>query len=149
MVAERRKFASSAKNPPVDDSDSLLACLYPSQFSIGVVSVFIPSIVPGAGDTVYLVEDDFGHAGRAFRETDAAHADRETTLRDLLSSQYHHPIRIVAFNTLEGWSRDVSYEMATELQRRADIEGRELGETLSGFIGAYTSPPHQLSLRLA
>ena len=78
----------------------------------------VPSIVPVASDTVYIVEDDFGHIGRVFSETDAAHPDRETTLRDLLSGQYNDPVRVVAFNTLEGWSQDVSHEMATELQRK-------------------------------
>jgi hypothetical protein len=111
--------------------------------------VFTPSIVPSRPETVYLVEDDYGHIGRAFRETDATKADRETTLQDLLSGQYHDPVRIIAFNTTEGWSRDVSQELAVELQRRADIEGRELDGTLAAFVEAYTSPARQLSLRLA
>jgi hypothetical protein len=62
----------------------LLAYIQPSSV-VGVASVFIPSIVPVAGDTIYIVEDDLGQVGRAFRETDAAHADRETTMRELLS----------------------------------------------------------------
>jgi len=37
---------------------------------------------------------------------------------------------MVAFNTREGWSRNVSYELAVELRRRADIEGRELTGSL-------------------
>jgi hypothetical protein len=40
-----------------------------------------PSIVPyGADRTVYLVEDDFGRNGRAYRETDVETADLETTI---------------------------------------------------------------------
>jgi hypothetical protein len=111
--------------------------------------VFTPSIVPSTPDTVYLVEDDYGPIGRSFRETDASKADRETTLQDLLCGQYNDPVRIVAFNTSEGWSRDVSHEIAVELQRRADLERRELGGTLGAFVDAYTSPTRQLSLRLA
>lgn len=112
--------------------------------------MFTPSIVPSAGlETTYLVEDDFGRQGRFFRETDAAQADRETTLQDRLSGQYNNPVRVIAFNTREGWSRDVSDEIAGELQRRADFERRELGGTLSAFVEAYTSPARQLSLRLA
>jgi hypothetical protein len=98
---------------------------------------------------VYLVEDDYGHIGRAFRETDASKADRETTLQDLLSGHYNDPVRVIAFNTREGWSRDVSYEIAVELQRRCDLEGRGLGGTPAAFVDAYTSPARQLSLRLA
>jgi hypothetical protein len=112
--------------------------------------VFTPSIVPSAAtETVYLVEDDYGQVGRSFRETDATKADRETTLRDPLSGQYHDPVRVVAFNTSEGWSRDVSHELAVELQRRADLERQELTATVAAFVETYTSPARQLSLRLA
>ena len=46
-----------------------------------------PSLVPEE-DThrdVYLVLDDFGHRGRAWRETDEAGTDRATLVRDLVS----------------------------------------------------------------
>jgi hypothetical protein len=43
------------------------------------------------------VEDDFGRLGRSYRETFSATADRETTIRDLLSGQYNDPVRVVAF----------------------------------------------------
>jgi hypothetical protein len=109
-----------------------------------------PSIVPSADDTVYIVEDDFGpKLGRVYRETDSAQCDRETTLKDLESGQYNDPARVVAFNTREGWSRDVSYEFATEIQRRADLDGRGLSGTLAEFVDFNTRPARQLSLRLA
>jgi hypothetical protein len=55
------------------------------------------------------VLDDFGgRLGRAWRETDEEDTDRETLIRDLMDDQYSHPARIVAFNTAEGWSRDVT-----------------------------------------
>jgi len=100
--------------------------------------------------TVYIVEDDFGpKLDRAFRETDPVHADRETVLDDLASYQCNDPVRVVAFNTSEGWPRDVSHEFAVELQRRADLEGRELIGTLAEFVEFYTRPARQLSVRLA
>ena len=112
--------------------------------------MFTPSIVPSADDTVYIVEDDFGSKlGRVHRETDSAQCDRETMLQDLQTGQYNDPVRVVAFNTREGWSRDMSYEFAAELQRRADIDGRELTGTLADFVEFYTRPARQLSLRLA
>jgi hypothetical protein len=55
-------------------------------------------------------------------------------LRGLSTGQYNDPMRVVAFNTREGWSRDVSYEFAVELQRRADINGHELTGTLGDFV---------------
>jgi hypothetical protein len=75
-----------------------------------------PSIVPE--DDIYLVLDDFGRLGRAWRESDEAGASRTTLVRNLLDGQYENPIRIVAFNTTEGWSRDVTVEIADELRRR-------------------------------
>ena len=79
-----------------------------------------PSIVPPeANRDTYLVLDDFGgQLGRAWRETDEEDTDRETLIRDLMDEQYSHPARIVAFNTAEGWSRDVTMDIADELRRR-------------------------------
>ena len=57
--------------------------------------------------------------GRAWRETNEGDTDRETLIRDyLMEGQYSHPTRIVAFNTAEGWSRDVTMDIADELRRR-------------------------------
>ncbi len=111
--------------------------------------MFAPSIAPSKDDTVYIVEDDFGKLGRVYSETDSEQCDRETTLQDLYSCQFYDPFRVVAFNTSEGWSRDVSYEFATEIQRRADLDGRELTGSLAEFVDYYTRPGRQLSLRLA
>jgi len=43
-------------------------------------------------------------------------------LSNLLSGQYGHPLRIVAFNTTEGWARDVTAEIAGEALTRPDQE---------------------------
>lgn len=77
-----------------------------------------PSIVPeDTGHDVYLVVDDFGALGQAWRETDVADTNRETLIRHLLEGQYEDPVRIVAFNTVEGWSRDVTVDIADQLRR--------------------------------
>jgi hypothetical protein len=55
-----------------------------------------------------LVADDFGKVGRAWRETDYEASDLETIVQDLLTGQYSNPIRVIAFNTAERWSEDVS-----------------------------------------
>jgi hypothetical protein len=80
---------------------------------------FSPSIVPLPNDVdVYLVLDDFGHPlGRAWCETDEEHTDRDTLLRHLMEGQYRNPVRVVSFNTVEGWSRDVSEDIAEDLQQ--------------------------------
>lgn len=65
-------------------------------------SGWTPSIVPSWADqTVYIVENDFGRAGRAIVETDALHADLEATIVDLLQGQFSNPIRVIAFNAAE------------------------------------------------
>jgi len=67
-----------------------------------------PPLAQGRDGTVYLVLDDFGEFGSIYRETDAAKADLATVVADLLSGQYRHPLRVAAFNTANGWTRDVS-----------------------------------------
>jgi hypothetical protein len=85
-----------------------------------------PSIVPGFDVDVYLVLDDFGKLGRAYREVDEEHSDRETVIRNLTEGQYSNPVRIVCFNTSEGWSRDVTEDIAREIQDRAASKGEGL-----------------------
>ena len=94
-----------------------------------------PSIVPHAADRdTYLVLDDFGGPiGCFWRETDADSADRETLIRDLVEGQYGHPVRIVAFNTFEGWSRDVTMDIADELRRRY-VEFGEVSDSILDFL---------------
>ena len=77
-----------------------------------------PSVVPEASQDTYLVLDDLGRFGRVWRETAEADANHETIIRDLLDDQYSRPTRIIAFNTAEGWSRDVTVDIADELRRR-------------------------------
>lgn len=93
-----------------------------------------PSIVP-EGDT-YLVLEDFGRHGRGWRETDEQATDRATLIHDLLSGDCTNPVRIVAFNTTEGWSRDVTVEIADELRRRY-VEYDEVPASVLWFLEAH------------
>jgi hypothetical protein len=81
------------------------------------------------------VLDDFGRSGRSWRETDEDGADRETMIRDLMAGQYNGPVRVVAFNTVEGWSRDVSVDIADELRRRF-VEYDEVPKAVIAFMEA-------------
>jgi len=106
-------------------------------------------IVPyGADQTVYLVVDRFGGLGTVYRETEVERADLETIITDLMSGQFNDPIRVVAFNTLEHWSEDVSEYIAFEIQTRCDIEGTAVPEHVRDFVASYAGPARQLSLRL-
>jgi hypothetical protein len=109
-----------------------------------------PSIVPRSDDqNVYLVVDDFGRHGRAYRETDVETADLETVIVDLLDGQYDNPVRVVAFNTAEGWSQDVSEDIAQELRRRCDLQLRDVPSSIQDFVEQHEgNRDRQLTLRL-
>jgi hypothetical protein len=90
-------------------------------------SGWTPSIVPNSDDqNVYLVVDDFGRNGRAWRETDVENTDLETVILDMLEGQFKNPVRVVAFNTAEKWSQDVSADVAQELRQRCDLQQRDV-----------------------
>ena len=109
-----------------------------------------PSVVPfGADQTVYLVVDSFGTNGTVYRETEVERRDLETLIDDLVTGQFNNPVRVVAFNTLEHWSDDVSVDIATEIQTRCDIEGVGVPEHIRDFVDAHAGPARQLTLRPA
>jgi hypothetical protein len=98
-------------------------------------STWTNSIVPyGADQTVYVVVDASGRCGKSFAESEVEHASLETVLSDLLSGRFHDPIRVVAFNTLEHWSTDVSSSVAREIQSRCDSDGSDVPQYLAGFM---------------
>ena len=116
-------------------------------------SNWTPSIVPNDDDqTVYLVADDFGKLGRAWGEADYEATDLETVIQDLLSGQYTNPIRVIAFNTAERWSEDVSEDVAHELRRRCDLQMRDVPFYLQDFVdrheGRYRDVQLPLPMRL-
>jgi hypothetical protein len=100
------------------------------------------SLAPGepAYDvTVYIVLDDFGlKLGRAYRETDEAEADEKAVIKNMLTGQYSCPVRVVAFNTVEGWARDVSEDIAREVLTRARQEQETLTAGVRDFIEGQT-----------
>ena len=96
-----------------------------------------PSIVPHwpNQDTYLVLEDLGGRFGRAWRETDEDATDRETLILNLLSGEYKNPVGIVAFNSAEGWCRDVTVDIANELRRRC-AEYDEISESVLAFLEA-------------
>ena len=74
-----------------------------------------PSVVPHSDVTGHIVLEDLGKAGRIYRETDKEDTTLGSVVDDLLTGQFNNPVRVVAFNTSEGWSRDVSEEVAREV----------------------------------
>ncbi len=102
----------------------------------------MPRPVPQPSDdvTVYLVLNDHGKHGLAYAETDPAEADRETVIRNFLSGQYSNALRVIAFNTAEGWSRDVSEDIAGDVLERAFNAADNLGEDTKRFLDRHMVP---------
>ncbi|MBR1286818.1 hypothetical protein JQ597_32660 [Bradyrhizobium sp. AUGA SZCCT0177] len=72
--------------------------------------------------------------GAIWCETDAEAAN------DLMSGQYKDPLRVVAFNTVERWSEDVSEYIAREIRRRFDLQLFGIGPTAnSDFVDGQGS----------
>jgi hypothetical protein len=85
--------------------------------------------------TVHIVLDDFGERfGRAYRETGEGEADEKTIVGNIISGEYSHPLRVVAFNTAEGWARDVTEDIANAVLSRARSEQRRLGSAAQEFV---------------
>jgi hypothetical protein len=94
-----------------------------------------PSIVPHVADRdVYLVLDDFGRLGRSWRETDEQSTDRAAVIQDLMEGQYNNPVCVVAFNTAEGWSRDVTADIARQIAQEYSDRDEDIPATLKDFV---------------
>ena len=112
-------------------------------------SNWTPSIVPNENDqTAYLVANDFGKPGRAWAEAEYERTDLEAVIQDLLTGQYSNPIRVVDFNTAEGWSEDVSEGIAHELRRRCDLQMRDIPFFLQDFTDRYEGRYRDIQLPL-
>jgi hypothetical protein len=67
----------------------------------------------------------------------------------LSKGQCNNPVRVVAFNTDEGWSRDVSDDVADELRERCAQRGA-VPDFLLDFLEAHDNGrPIQLPLPMA
>jgi hypothetical protein len=93
------------------------------------------SIAPGrSGDVIYLVLDDFGPIGKAYREADPNQADETAIIDNLISGQYSHPQRVVAFSLVEGFARDVTADVAHKVLKRALAESWALPQATRELV---------------
>jgi hypothetical protein len=96
----------------------------------GPSSPFVPY---GADQTLFIVVDRIGVA----REIRIERTDVETTIDELFGGCFSDPVRVICFNTLEHWVKDVSSEVAAELQSRCDIDGTDVPDHLRDFIESH------------
>ena len=95
----------------------------------------------GADETIYLVVDRFGRADGPDRETEVERPNIETIVAELMAGRFNDPIRVIAFNTLEHWAKDISAEIAAEIRIRCDIDGEAMPEYIRDFATNSAGPP--------
>ena len=103
---------------------------------------------PHSDVTVHIVLD-FGNSGRAYRETPEEAADFNAVVDDLMAGEFNHPIRVIAFNISEGWSRDVSDQVARELLKRVAKEDMPLGRPARRFVELHLDAAELLRAGIA
>jgi serine O-acetyltransferase len=125
--AQRTRGAQSAHNRQIDEKRAACGCA-------------MTLAEKPEGVTMYLVVSDFGRLGGTFIETDLAETGRETVVCNFLSGQYSNAVRVVAFNPAEGWSREVSEDIAGEVLKRALDVDENLLEGAKRFIDRHMGP---------
>jgi hypothetical protein len=95
-----------------------------------------PSLVPSCDHdhALHFVLCDFGKYGKSYIETDPSEADRDTIVRNMVDGQYNRPLRVIALNPTEGWSRDVSEEIAKAVLTATEVDNRELTAGTRAFV---------------
>ncbi|RTE94699.1 MULTISPECIES: hypothetical protein [Bradyrhizobium] len=94
-----------------------------------------PSIVPyGADQTLFVVVDRRDEKTEIRIERN----DLEATIGELVAGCFNDPIKVISFNTLEHWMKDISTDVAGEIRARCDIDGIELPDYLSDFVESHS-----------
>ena len=89
------------------------------------------SIFSGIDRDVYLVLDDFGRMGCAWREQTLKTAISKLSSKICGKAS---TVRVIGFNVSEGWVRDVSEAVARRLRERCAEEVRELPDSLQQYV---------------
>lgn len=89
-----------------------------------------PVVPYGADQTLFVVIDRRGKAD----EIRVERSDLEATIDELVSGCFNDPVKVISFNTLEHWARDISRDVAGEIRARCDIDGIALPDHLSDFV---------------
>jgi hypothetical protein len=94
-----------------------------------------PPVVPyGADKTMFVVIDRLNQA----TEIRIERSDLESTIGELVAGCFNDPIKVISFNTLEHWMKDISTDVADEIKARCDIDGVRLPDYLSDFVESHS-----------
>ncbi|QPF93519.1 hypothetical protein [Bradyrhizobium commune] len=91
-----------------------------------------PTVPYGADQTLFVVIDRRDKA----TEIRIERSDLETTIGELVAGCFNDPVKVISFNTLEHWVKDISPEIAGEIRARCDIDGITLPDYLRDFVAA-------------
>lgn len=93
--------------------------------------------MPAARDTaVYVVISKCLGAPIA-AERDVARMNRNDTIADIASGEIENVVSVFAMNVVEGWSEDVSEEIAMEIAER-DAAPADMLRTVRDFVERHT-----------
>jgi hypothetical protein len=96
------------------------------------------SLVPlYENNDVYLVLDELVTFGRVWCELSEKSANEQTVLELIANGGFNRPIRVIVFNTAEGWSRDHTIALGLKLLQMSH-EGRVLGAAAREFVKRTT-----------
>ena len=93
-----------------------------------------PVVPYGADQTVFVVIDRRDET----TEIPIERSDLDTTIDELVAGCFSDPVKVISFNTLEHWMKDISTDVAGEIQARCDIDGVELPDYLSDFVESHS-----------
>ncbi|MCK1720653.1 hypothetical protein [Bradyrhizobium sp. 141] len=101
-----------------------------------MLEVGVPSpVVPyGADQTLFVVVDRLDEA----TEIRIERSDLEATIGELVAGCFNDPIKVISFNTLEHWMKDISTDVAGEIRARCDIDGMTMPDYLSDFVESHS-----------
>lgn len=92
--------------------------------------------------TQFIIRQDFGKLGTGW--TDAEAKTEADVARDIADGQHGWPLQVVAFNIAEGWSRDISEDVAKLIVNMLDPRepvSRELIDFLESAGSIYLAQP--------
>lgn len=93
-----------------------------------------PVVPYGADQTMFVVIDRRDEA----TEIRVERSDLDTAINELVAGCFNDPIKVISFNTLEHWMKDISTDVAGEIQARCDIDGVTLPDYLSDFVESHS-----------
>ena len=104
-----------------------------------------PSIAPDH-ETVHLILCDFGEFGVGYVETDAI-SRAEDVASKIASGEYTKPLEVIAFNVNEGWSLNVSEDIAGLVVEKARAEQATLPQSAQEFVENHLDEELEPELR--